>query len=136
LATFRKHEHLKSAKLISDLVTKGRSYTSAPVKLVWKQSLLNTKAPAQVAFSVPKRNFPKAVDRNRIKRQLRECYREHKNKLYDFLNSSGKQYALMIVYTGKKAEPFAELMLKFTLTLQHLEKDIEKRSKRDHDRAD
>ena len=136
MATFRKHEHLKSPKLISALVAKGRSFTVQPVRLVWKESLLNTKAPAQVAFSVPKRNFPRAVDRNRIKRQLRECYREHKTKLYDFINASGKQYALMIVYTSRKALPFQELMLNFTLTLQHFEKDIKKHIEQNNDPAD
>ena len=115
---------------------KGQASVVQPVKLVWMPAVLTSKVPVQVAFSVPKRNFPRAVDRNRIKRQLRECYREHKNKLYDFVNDSNKQYAIMIVFTSKKAVPFSELMLKFTLTLQRFEKDSKKHIEPHHDTAD
>src|SRR5437867_3179185 len=133
MATFRKHEHLKSTRIISKLIEQGHSFSVPPLKLIWLSTSLTSKSPAQVAFSVPKKNFPRAVDRNKIKRKMRECYREHKNKLYDFLNDSGvrlsahaevKQYALMVVFTGKEEVPFRELMMKFTLTLQRLEKEI------------
>ncbi len=115
---------------------KGNSFTVQPLKFVWMPAPLTSKSPAQVAFSVPKKSFPHAVDRNRIKRQIRECYREHKNQLYDFVNSSGKQYAIMIVFTSRKRVPFEELMLKFTVTLQRFEKDVKKHVKPDNDSAD
>lgn len=109
-------------------MTKGHSSVVQPLKLVWMEAILTSKVPVQVAFAVPKKNFPRAVDRNRIKRQMRECYREHKMKLYDFINASNKRYAFMLVFTSKKAVPFDELMLKFTLTLQQFEKDSKKYS--------
>jgi len=136
VATFRKHEHLKSRRIIDELMKKGASVTMQPLKLIWMEAPLETKVPAQVAFGVSKKNFPLAVDRNRIKRQMRECYREHKNKLYDFLNASGKQYAIMLVFTSKKQPSFNELMLKYAVTLQRLEKDIKQDSKQHNDSAD
>ena len=106
---------------------KGHAINMPPVRFIWLETTLTSKSPAQVAFSVPKKNFRRAVDRNRIKRQMRECYRAHKNQLYDFFNATGKkQYAIMLVFTARKAVPFSELMLKFTLTLQRFEKDINK----------
>jgi ribonuclease P protein component len=130
MATFRKHEHLKSARIIGELMEKGKSITVAPVRMVMLETQLHAKVPAQVAFAVPKRNFPRAVDRNRIKRQLRECYRDQKEKLYDFLNSANKQYALMLVFTGKDSLSFNDLKAKFTLTLLRLEKEVKKESEK------
>ncbi|NND63051.1 MAG: ribonuclease P protein component [Flavobacteriaceae bacterium] len=102
--TFSKAERLKSKKLIEQLISEGKSVKNFPVKLHFLP--VDFLENSQVAFSVPKRNFKLAVDRNRIKRQLRESYRLHK----DSLNSNnGKNFALLFVYIGKKQPQYAEL---------------------------
>jgi len=62
----------------------------------------------QLGVSVPKRNFKRAVDRNRIKRLLREAYRNHKPSVADGQQS----YALMLIYIGKQKMDFSELSAK------------------------
>ena len=79
--TFSRDERLKSVKLIKELFKKGKSIFQFPIKLVYipipEDNDLVVKN--QFAISVPKKRFKKAVDRNRIKRLLREALRHNKH---------------------------------------------------------
>ena len=81
--------------------------------------------PVQVAFSVPKRRFKRAVDRNRIKRQLREVYRTNKSELYTVLRDRQKTIALAVLFTGKEGPEFVELEKQLILTLTRLRRKYE-----------
>ena len=84
--TFKKQERLKSKKTIELLFKNGNIINEFPVKAVWIKTTLPEKdAVSQVSFSVPKRLFKKAIDRNRIKRLLRESYRLNKPLLISIL---------------------------------------------------
>ena len=69
--------------------------------------------PAQFAVTVPKKNFKKAVERNRLKRKIREAYRLQKAVFYQNLTTaneeSGFQLALLIIYVSPEAKSFAEI---------------------------
>jgi len=58
--------------------------------------------PIKFSLSVPKRAFPKAVDRNRLRRLVRESWRLNKFWLYERIEDEGKQYAFMVIYTAKE----------------------------------
>lgn len=79
----------------------------------------------QVAFAVPKRIFKKAVDRNRIKRLLREAYRLNKQILYKHCEKENKKYALVFVYVAKDSPNFNFLRDKLVLLLQRIIKNKE-----------
>ncbi len=89
---------------------------------------LDAPVPAQCLFSVSARKFPHAADRNRIKRLLREGYRRNKSALYDVIQTSGQQYAVAIVYTGKTVTDFNALEPKIQLALSALGNRISERS--------
>lgn len=88
---------LKSKKNIDLLFKEGNSIKSFPLIIVHKKDT-NLTTPFLVGFSVSKRHFKHAVDRNRIKRLLRENFR--KNKVL-FNSQENKSQLLMFIFIGK-----------------------------------
>ncbi len=101
--TFRKEEKLKSEKLIGTLFTEGASISVFPLRLFYLKSHFPGDIKYKTAVSVSKRNIKNAVDRNQVKRLLRESYRLNKSH---FFNNSEGQYTLMILYLGKDIPDF------------------------------
>ena len=97
--TFSKEERLRSRKAISDLFDNGQAFAVYPFRVFWKVSTEEIPSPAQVAVSASKKTFKKAVDRNRIKRLIREAWRHQKHTLYEHLEQNNLQIVLMLVYT-------------------------------------
>ena len=104
--TLSKNDRLKSRKLIEELFAKGKSVNAFPLQMKYLATEFELDTKVQVAFSVPKRNFKNAVDRNRIKRQLRECYRLRKPA---FVEQMDQSYIFMILYLGKEEPEYADL---------------------------
>jgi ribonuclease P protein component len=126
--TFSKAERLTSRKLIERLVEEGKSLSQYPFRLSWLETELKAGVPAQVAMVVSKRNFKRAVDRNRIKRLMREVYRKETANFYKTLTNKNVQCALMLLYMGKVVPDFAEVEKKLKLTLQRFEKEFKEGS--------
>ena len=118
--TFPKEEHLCRKKLIDELFGKqGSSFGVYPLRIVWIKSAAPTTAPPQVLISVSKRTFKRAVDRNRIKRLIREAYRLNKYRLMEQPN--GHQVALLgIIFTGKEKSPLALVERKLISAIHRL----------------
>lgn len=104
--SFPKSTKLTSEILIAKLFAEGKSVQSSPVRCVFLETALPGDVPLQFLFSAPKRNFKKAVDRNRIKRQLKEVVRLHP----EFLEAlEGQPYAIAILFTGRRKPTYTEL---------------------------
>ncbi|MDN4166175.1 ribonuclease P protein component [Cytophagales bacterium LB-30] len=111
---FTKAERLSSKKKIEELFAKGSSIYLYPFRLVY---IAHTEpAPHQLLISVSKRNFKKAVDRNRIKRLIRETYRTNKH----LLSASESKYRLALIYTAKEIPEFKHLNQKLIEILSRL----------------
>jgi ribonuclease P protein component len=117
MQTFSKSERLCSKVLIERLFEKGKSFNSTPFRVIWME-IAESTAPVKIVISVPKRIFKKAVDRNKVKRQIREVYRKEKQKTYEVLGD--KKILLMFVYTAKTKLEFKELEMKIIETMQRL----------------
>lgn len=124
--TFKKEERLSSRKEIQDLYETGKSFNSKCFRVFWKSSKHSETFPAQVLISVSKKNFKRAVDRNRIKRLIREAYRKNKHLLYESLNARNKKIIFALSYITKEELTFTEIENKIIVTLQHLEQAFEK----------
>jgi len=107
--TFNKKEKLKSEKLIAQLFAEGQSVAAYPLRLVYLQTSFDDDVKVKAGVSVSKRNFRKAVDRNRIKRLMREAYRLQKGVCF---NNFSDSYALMILYIGTDQTDFETVNLK------------------------
>jgi ribonuclease P protein component len=118
--TFPKEEHLCRKKLIDELFGKqSSSFGVYPLRMVWVKAEAPLATPPQVLISVSKRGFKRAVDRNRLKRLIREAYRLNKYRLLGQPN--GQNIALLgILYTGKEKSPFALVEKKLISALQRL----------------
>lgn len=95
----------------------------------WPQRCLPSNAyfdfPAKMMVSVPRKNFKRAVDRNKIKRLVKESYRKNKPAFYSFLESRGEFCLLAFIYTAHEILPYAEIEKKIIISLQKLAKTIE-----------
>ncbi len=107
--TLGKKERLKSSKIIQKLYSEGKSIKVFPLRMVYLQTKHSSDFPAQFGVSVPKRNFKKAVDRNRLKRLIRETYRLNKYIVYSKID---KQYVYMISYLAKDKWIYKNIDLK------------------------
>ena len=67
--------------------------------------------PCQAGVSVSKRHFKRAVDRNKIKRKIREAYRLNKHDFVYSLKKEGKRVAIMMIFSGKEMPHFTEIDL-------------------------
>jgi ribonuclease P protein component len=103
--TLGRKEKLKSKILIGKLFSEGKSVKKFPVKLVHLSLASSEENRVKVGFSVPKRSFKHAVDRNYLKRLLREAYRKNKHLLED----ENKNQAFMFIYLGRKKATLPEL---------------------------
>jgi ribonuclease P protein component len=123
--TFKKGERLSSQNIIGEIFLKGDSFVCYPLKVVWvDQVILNSPFNSQVAFSVPKKTFKKAHERNLIKRRMRESFRQLKTSLNEYLVNHRQKYALMIIFIGKEESSFSKIDSAMSKTLNRLTKGI------------
>lgn len=99
--TYGKKDKLKSRKQIEALFATGLSLSVFPIKVFYIRPSEN-EVLLQAGVGVSARNFKKAVDRNRIKRLLREAYRLQKAELETLVQSTEQPLALFLLYVGKE----------------------------------
>jgi len=118
--SFPKEEKLKSRKMIEQIFSDGFAVKSFPIRIQFVFHNHEDQPWCQVGFSVPKRNFKKAVDRNRIKRQLREAYRLNKSILIQRLQTADKRLAMMIIFAGKEKPDYSLLESELINAMQRI----------------
>lgn len=139
--TLSKAEKLKSRKQIDELFASGKGFTAYPVKVMYK--LVDSKelivgsegvlppttnhqpSTIQIGVTASSRNFKHAVDRNRIKRLLREAYRHQKHELIQVVEAKGLQVSVFFIYLDKTLPTFEMLDDKMRYCLKRLRKILE-----------
>ncbi len=122
--SYNKKEKLKSRKQIDGLFAKGRSFLVFPVKVFYLPVDTKEAQPVKAGVGVSARHFKKAVDRNRVKRLLRETYRLHKQPLYDCMAERKQQLAVFFLYIDKTLPSTDLLQKKMPLLVNKLIKAL------------
>lgn len=109
--TLSKEERICSKKLINELFTgNGRSMTAFPLRVVFmKRTIVDDQPRAAMLVSVPKRYFKHAVDRNRVKRQVREAFRRNKSIITQNLTDDHEAVAMAFVWLTDEKLPSSEV---------------------------
>ena len=123
--TLNKKERIKKQKDIELLFKGGQTFYLFPYKVFYS---INAREPDEEPLlfgtGVGKRNFKKAVDRNRIKRLAREAFRTQKIPLKEQLMASGKQMKLFLIFTGREIPSFAVVNEKVQSILKKLQNEV------------
>ncbi len=125
--TFKKEERLCNKKLLDELFHKGSSFLLYPFRVSWLHSSHDADVPVQVVINVSKRKFKRAVDRNLIKRRIREAYRLNKAELlYIYLAEQDKKIVLSLNYVGKEIAEYPVIERKLKASLEKLKLSYDK----------
>jgi ribonuclease P protein component len=119
--SFSKEERLRGRKIIQELFDKGSSFYLHPFKIIYRKHPLQDEARSQILITVPSRNFGKSIDRNKIKRRVREGYRLNKEKL-----RPERKWLIAYIYVAKDILPSSLIHLKISESLVTLNDRHEK----------
>jgi ribonuclease P protein component len=121
--TFGKQERLSKKKAIEELFSKGSSRKTFPLKVIFIKHPDTAQHLHQVMVSVPVKNFKKAVDRNTLKRRIREGYRLNKTLL-----PSNPTLCIAYIYIAKEILPSAAIHKSICASMKELSDYYEKKS--------
>ena len=120
--TFNKREKLKRSKLIERLFTEGKSVSCYPLKLIYLKLEHDSNFLVQAGVSVAKRKVNLAVNRNRIKRLMREAYRKNKHLIFEGINT---KYIFMFLYLDEKEQKYVFIEEKMINLLEKFLKKLD-----------
>ncbi len=116
---------LKSRVVIDDIFKQKNRFIEYPLSVSWV--VQENNIPTRMVFSAPKRKFKRAVDRNRLKRLLKEAYRTNNKTFLDSLKANNQSLAFYIGYIGKEILPYQTIEDKIKEALIRLIIQIEKK---------
>jgi len=104
---FPKSERLTNKKKFEKLFESGQTIKAFPLKIVYILEEETEGSPkTQFAFTVPKRSFKKAVDRNYIKRRMKEAFRLHKHEIPENIDLEKKNLYGIFIYINRGKQEF------------------------------
>lgn len=120
----QKNERISKQKEIDYLFEQGNSFISFPLRVICVQTDLCREDKVSIFVSVPKRKLKKAVDRNRVKRLIKEAYRLNKNELKNKITANNNSLLIGFVYVDDKIRSFDEISKGMKKALSLLEKNV------------
>lgn len=124
--SFGKEYKLCSKKVMDSIFEEGKTEKVYPFLLRYLAVDLKTERRFQIVIAVPKRKFKRAVDRNRIKRLIREAVRKKKYIIEEAMPAEEQQLALFLIYTSSQEETYQKIIDKIEALFLRL---VENRAK-------
>lgn len=124
--SFGKEYKLCSKKVMASIFEDGKQEKVFPFLLRHLTVDLKTTKRFQIVIAVPKRKFKRAVDRNRIKRLIREAVRKKKHIIESSMTAEEQQLALFLIYTSNEEETYQRIIDKIEALFLRL---VESRAK-------
>lgn len=98
MASFKKTEILSGKTRIERLFREGSVLNRYPFKIYYHTRNNKNNEPVCALFAIPKKNFKRAVDRNLLRRRIKEIYRNKKDDFYKDLIHEEKYIDLIFIY--------------------------------------
>ena len=121
---FPKKQKLCGEKRIERLFANGKSISEKPFRAIWNFEKNNDQVCVKSLIVVSKKRLKLAVERNVVKRRIKEAYRLQKKKLECFLESTSQQLNLAIIYQEEEILDYKTLEEKINLLLSRLIKEL------------
>ena len=121
---FPKKQKLCGEKVIERLFANGKSISEKPFRAIWNFEKNNDQVFVKSLIVVSKKRLKLAVDRNVLKRRIKEAYRLQKKQLECFLESTKQQLNLAIIYQEEEILDYKTLEEKINLLLSRLIKEL------------
>ena len=125
---FTKEERICSDRQIEKLFKEGASFINYPLRILWMETDEGVDVPVKILVSVSKRKVHNAVDRNKVKRLIRESYRLNKAVLYDRMAASGKCATIAFLWLSNEPGQFSRIAEKMHEALEKIARQIEKKT--------
>lgn len=122
----RKNEKLKSAKAIDALFTEGRFINYGALILKYNIRPAAEPVPFKMGVTVSRKKFRKSVDRNFVKRLLRESYRLHKPDFQRLLSDTFPGADFMFIYNASQKPEFGRMHEEMAGILKKLASKVRK----------
>ena len=123
--TFKKSERLCS-RLLMDRLFQGdnKSVSAYPLRAVFLPVSTDEQKGVSVLISVPKKRFHDAVDRNRVKRQIREAYRKQKHALIEKMDEREQGLLIAFIYVSAQIESAAYIEKRLARLLDKIDETL------------
>jgi ribonuclease P protein component len=121
---FPKKQKLCGEKVIERLFANGKSISEKPFRAIWNFEKNNDQVCVKSLIVVSKKRLKLAVDRNVVKRRIKEAYRLQKKQLECFLEGTNQQLNLAIIYQQEEILDYKTLEEKINLLLSRLIKEL------------
>lgn len=122
---FPKKEKLCGEIRISKLFAEGSAFIAYPIRMVYRQIDNSTESGVRVLVAVPKKKIRKAVDRNLIKRRIREAYRLNKTSLVDSVKNADRSMELALTYVSDQISDYKLIEKKIEMGFNRILKKIQ-----------
>lgn len=122
--TLPKEERLSRKRDVDQLFAKGRTFVAFPLRVIYLIVKEEFLVPSSFLVSVSKKRFKRAVDRNRVKRQMREAYRVRKHELLEVLTGSDRRIWIAFLYMDKEIYPQVKIEKAMEKAIQILRRKL------------